>query len=563
MAWRAVKAVAAAAGLMAVALAVGLDGSHAVQPAIWTLDSPNGISGGGFSFTSMGELDGDARADIVVGAPGETVGMNATQGRAYAFSGATGALMWTFNSPNPQAGGQFGYRVHAGANVDTDPEHDVIVSAPYETVGMNTAQGRVYVFSGATGAHIRTLNTPNPQIDAHFGIAIAAGDIDGDGRAEIVVGAPDEDVGMTTVQGRAYVYSGATGALMKTLDSLNPETSGTFGGSVAVGRINAGTVADIVVGASGETVDGVSEQGRAYVFEGGTWAELGTLVSPNPQEFSGCCIVGVGDVDGDGLADIAMGATHEDVTVGATTHSAAGRVYVFNARADGMVTFPLMKTLRSPNPESDLIFGFGLWITMGEIVHAGRADIVVGAPFETVGADGGAGRAYVFGGQTGALMYAIESPAATAFGLFGGGFAGTFLDVNGDSKPDIPVGALNHNGNKGRVYVLSGPNTDDLDGDGCSASEEGGMNPLLGGGRNPANEWDFYDVNGSRKIDAVDVGLVRSRFTGGAEAPPESKIYNRSSGPPPYAPGPPDLTINAADIGLVRSAFNHSCIAPP
>jgi hypothetical protein len=204
---------------------------------------------------------------------------------------------------------------------------------------------------------------------------------------------------------------------------------------------------------------------------------------------------------------------------------------------------------------------------MGEIVHAGRSDIVVGSTFETVGGDAGAGRAYVFGGQTGALIYEIASPNTQASGLFGYAPAGRFLDVNGDARSDIAIGAfgetVNTSAGQGRVYVMSGPNADDLDGDGCSAAEENGDNPALGGERDPANEWDFYDVNGSRKVDAADIALVRSKVTGSAATPPESHIYDRSAGPQLWAPGPPNGAINAIDIAYVRLSANHSCIAAP
>jgi CSLREA domain-containing protein len=103
----------------------------------------------------------------------------------------------------------------------------------------------------------------------------------------------------------------------------------------------------------------------------------------------------------------------------------------------------------------------------------------------------------------------------------------------------------------------------DSDGDGCSDAEETGDNRLLGGQRDPFNPWDFYDVNGSRKVDAQDIGQVRLRFNGTGPTPPEDIPYDRQSGAESWAPGPPDGAINGVDIGLVRLSFNHSCQAPP
>ena len=99
----------------------------------------------------------------------------------------------------------------------------------------------------------------------------------------------------------------------------------------------------------------------------------------------------------------------------------------------------------------------------------------------------------------------------------------------------------------------------DSDGDGCTDWEEVGPEPLYGGQRDPADPWDFYDVNGSKKVDALDIGMVRARFN----VLPADPVYDRSPGAAIWAPGPPDDQIDAIDIGLVRASFNHSCQAPP
>ena len=86
---------------------------------------------------------------------------------------------------------------------------------------------------------------------------------------------------------------------------------------------------------------------------------------------------------------------------------------------------------------------------------------------------------------------------------------------------------------------------------------------MYGGMRDPQNPWDFYDVNGSQRVDAVDINLVRTRFNGSGPTPPEDMPYDRSIGAHPWAPGPPDNVINAIDVNGVRASFNHSCEAPP
>ena len=99
----------------------------------------------------------------------------------------------------------------------------------------------------------------------------------------------------------------------------------------------------------------------------------------------------------------------------------------------------------------------------------------------------------------------------------------------------------------------------DSDGDGCRDNQEIYNAPQYGGLRDPYNPHDFYDVDSTRKIDGVDIGLVRSRFNASGPLPPGDEIYDRSPGTAEWAPGPPDGVINAVDIGLIRASFNHSC----
>jgi hypothetical protein len=108
----------------------------------------------------------------------------------------------------------------------------------------------------------------------------------------------------------------------------------------------------------------------------------------------------------------------------------------------------------------------------------------------------------------------------------------------------------------------SNPNDPDTDGDACGDGREVLVmlfSPMQGGSRSPVNAWDFYDVNGTLKVDSIDIGLVRAHYDPAGPIPPEDAVYDRSAGAHPWAPGPPDNKISAVDIGLVRGSFNHSC----
>ena len=102
----------------------------------------------------------------------------------------------------------------------------------------------------------------------------------------------------------------------------------------------------------------------------------------------------------------------------------------------------------------------------------------------------------------------------------------------------------------------------DSDGDGCADVEELGGDVRSGGGRDPANPWDFYDVNGTQIVDGADIGLIRNNFNPQGPLPVEDQVLDRSVGAASWAPGASDGRINAVDVALVRASFNHNCQEP-
>ncbi len=215
----------------------------------------------------MGDVNGDGVPDLLGGAPFQDVDGYSDQGRVFVFSGSDGILLKTLDNPTPQAGAYFGQAVAGAGYVNDDTVPDFLVGAPFQDVEGNSDQGQVFVFSGSDGSLLETLDNPAPQEKAWFGSSVAMlGDVNDDDVPDFLVGAPAQDVGGNSDQGRAFVI-GSDGILLKTLDNPTPQANAYFGLSVAVlGDVNDDDVPDFLVGAPAQDVGGNSDQGQAFIF---------------------------------------------------------------------------------------------------------------------------------------------------------------------------------------------------------------------------------------------------------------------------------------------------------
>lgn len=300
-----------------------------------TLRSPDAADTGAFgvALAPAGDVDGDGTGDLLVGAQQEPAGDTEDAGRAYLVSGADGGVLRSFATPNPERYGLFGGAVAGVGDVSGDGTPDVAVGAHEEAVADRGKAGRAYVLSGADGRVLRTLRSPNPQEGGFFGESVAGiGDVDGDGTGEVAVGAPAERAGRSSAGGRVYLFDGESGELLRSATS--PAAEGAqFGRFLdGVGDVSGDGSADLLIGAPGEPVDGTAAAGRAYLVSGADGAVLRAFSTPRPSRAGrfGNTVVGGGDLDGDGRGDVVVGAREEMVD-----SLRAGRAYVYESGGGG------------------------------------------------------------------------------------------------------------------------------------------------------------------------------------------------------------------------------------
>lgn len=417
----------------------GVPGSPCIELGCSVLLTLTGEAAGdyfGWVSADLGDIDGDGARDFVVGAPFNAAG-GRSAGRLYVYSGKTGAQLFLGTGENRSL---LGFSVSSAGDVDGDGVNDVIAGgsqAGLQAAGVGPGLARIY--SGKTGAHIRTLI--GEQVDDTFGFAVwSAGDVDKDGRSDVIVGAPGSDA-QGDKSGRAYVFSGATGGTLFAF--TGPAAGELFGTAVSgLGDLDGDGYPDLAVGARNA---GPAQRGRVYVYSG----KNGSLMrqfepAPTGAELGGFFVSSAGDVDKDGVGDIYAGDygdTPDDA--GAT----AGHAYVWSG-----ATGSVLHDLSAQTPAEGFGIGRG---AAGDVDNDGYGDLVIGA-YTNSSAAPQAGRTYLFSGKTGAVLRTMTSSIAGE----GSGYDAVGIgDVNGDGAIDFLITAATHpekGANTGRTYVIAG-----------------------------------------------------------------------------------------------------------
>jgi len=244
--------------------------------------------------STAGDLNGDGYADVMVGVPGNNAAGQGA-GRAYIYSGKDGSVLLTLDGE--RAGDAFGSAV---AGYQDKHNHFLIIGAP--SAGARNS-GRVYVYTGLTKKPKFVFDAD--ETAAQFGRMFLSviGDVNGDKTPDIYASDwANNAKGNST--GRIYVYSGADG---KKLLTLTGESAGDgFGiGSAEAGDVNRDGFDDLIIGAW-QYAGAATSGGKAYLYSGKDGSLMRTITCRIPGDTFGFDATGIGDVDGDGVIDFLL-----------------------------------------------------------------------------------------------------------------------------------------------------------------------------------------------------------------------------------------------------------------
>jgi hypothetical protein len=436
----------------------------------------------GYAVAMAGDINADGYADIVVGA----YGAENYKGQVYVFHGSESGVFWNVRpavtKPRLQKFEAKPLKVKPGriAEVEAEPVPvgELATVEPKEGIGDRTIVEPIVPKICDLSADCVPGATISATAPAYLGVSVSsAGDINGDGYDDIIVGATD----VAEVKGEAYIFLGSGGGIITEAHATiaGKAADDEIGNSVSgAGDVNGDGYDDVIVAAHG-----VGENaGQAYVFLGSEKGivpeqndrrcDLSTLNDCTPsttitgqvaRNNLGESVSGAGDVNGDGYDDVIVGAY--------TAAGDKGQAYVFLGSVRGISNCDLSAgcvpaTTMSTGAEGDYL---GRSVSgAGDVNGDGYDDILVSAYF----AEERKGRAYVFLGSEsgiGDCDLSADSPCTPPATITGavayshpiqGNQLGSTVsragDVNGDGYDDIIVGALGVDDWRGQAYILHG-----------------------------------------------------------------------------------------------------------
>lgn len=309
-------------------------------------------------------------------------------------------------------------------------------------------------FSRTVRHDTELLSTTDRFTDLSYGAAVYAGyglaalDLNGDGRDEILLGLPGADPQGVLNGGELQVLDGVSRQLLYRLRAPQLSWNAWFGNAIRAGDVTGDQQVDLIVGARQEEVSGLTSAGAVYVFVGPDFQQVLRIVSPTPEASAryGHALE-LTDWNADGLRDVVVGEPKGS----AGGFGQAGRVQVHLAPA-----FQSVVTIANPEPVFGAKFGYAL--AGGDFNGDGQGDLCIGAPYHDTQGIVDTGRAYVYSAAT-LQQPILIAPAVPADSLLGAQMSAA--DVNGDGMIDLAIGAEFEAGSvlgAGAVHLVYGPN---------------------------------------------------------------------------------------------------------
>lgn len=383
----------------------------------------------GFSVDAVGDLDGDGFAETLAGAPeaAGTKSIGAWVGRVTVMAGRDGRRL--FDVEGTQHQGRLGWAVCGLGDVDGDGVRDFAAGAPYESHN-GYRSGVVYVWSGKTFQLLRTLSGDAAD---YLGVSLAnPGDIDGDGVDDIFAGGHG---GPVQNQGVALLWSGKTGKRLHRF--LGTSIHDFLGHAVSgAGDLNGDGTPDLLIGIPDEDSAG-NNAGKVVAYSGKDFKVLWSHVGDAATDNFGHAVCVIGDVNGDQIGDVAVGAPQFT-----PTSLGAGYVRILSGKTGVSLKKWHGKKLGD---------WFGEPVSpVGDWNGDGTPDLLVGSSRAAEGSTLEVGRADILSGKDGTVLQQwCGSMAGSRFG-FAARLAG---DVNGDGQPDLVFGAPGDDSSRGLVRV--------------------------------------------------------------------------------------------------------------
>ena len=428
----------------------------ATEPS-WTSSEGDAGDDYGYSAAGAGDVNGDGYSDVIVGEP--------RADKVYVFHGSASGLSTTAAWIESGEAGSFGWSVASAGDVNRDGFDDVIIGAPSLDNGSNNeGRAYVYLGSASGLATEPAWTDESDQHFASFGWSVAsAGDVNGDGYGDVIGGAPYFDLGEPN-EGIAVLYLGSASGLSTSFDWVaDPDLAQThYGTSVAsAGDVNGDGFGDVIVGApqyggSGDDPNG----GRAFLYLGSP-SGLGTSAEWIGEGFNfgefgsffGDSVASAGDIDGDGYSDVIVGAREFD-----NGESNVGAAFLYRGSAAALATEAAWTT--DFGHEFDRV-GSSI-ASAGDVNADGYADVLVGNPNMDWGQFPAVGGAFLYlGSSSGPEEVATWSIVGDQVGS-GLGSALSAGDVDGDGFDDAIIGAWlfdNGESDEGAAFVYAGTST--------------------------------------------------------------------------------------------------------